>query len=112
MLIGKLGEQLAAMYFEDKGYQILFKNWRQRHWEIDIIATKNNTLHFIEVKTASNNRYGYPDDKISMMKINYLINAAEVFLFEQPQWEMIQFDVLAITLNPTVTYYLIEDVYL
>ncbi len=112
MLIGQQGEMLAAKYFEENGYQILYKNWRQQHWEIDIIASKNNTLHIIEVKTASNNRFGYPDDNVSQMKINYLINAAEIFLFQQPQWEQIQFDVLAITLNPTVSYYLIEDVYL
>ncbi|MEP6711781.1 MAG: YraN family protein [Ferruginibacter sp.] len=111
---GKLGEDLAAVYFTEKGYQILHSNWRHGHWEVDIIATKNNMLHFIEVKTRSSDKYGYPEEKIDRKKIRYLINAAEQFLYLYPQWERIQFDVLSITLliNTVPEYFLIEDVYL
>lgn len=110
---GKLGENLAAIYFTQKGYEILHSNWRHGHWEVDIIATKNNMLHFIEVKTLSSDKYGYPEEKIDRKKIRYLINASEQFLFLYPQWQRIQFDVLAITIlkNKAPEYFLIEDVY-
>ncbi len=110
---GKFGENLAAIYFTQKGYEILHSNWRHGHWEVDIIATKNNMLHFIEVKTLSSDKYGYPEEKIDRKKIRYLINASEQFLFLYPQWQRIQFDVLAITIlkNKAPEYFLIEDVY-
>lgn len=110
---GKFGENLAAIYFTQKGYEILHSNWRHGHWEVDIIATKNNMLHFIEVKTLSSDKYGYPEEKIDRKKIRYLINASEQFLFLYPQWQRIQFDVLAITIlkNKAPEYFFIEDVY-
>ena len=111
---GKHGENLAGIYFAQKGYEILHSNWRHGHWEVDIIATKNNMLHFIEVKTRTSEKYGYPEENIDRKKIRYLINASEQFLFLYPQWQRIQFDVLSIILlkNKDREYFLIEDIYL
>ena len=111
---GKTGEDLAASWFEEKGYTILHKNWRHKNLEVDIIATNNNTLHFIEVKAVTTLKFGNPEDKVSEKKIRNLINASEEYLFKNPQWQRIQFDVLSITMikNSAVEYFLIEDVYL
>ena len=51
--LGAKGEELAADYLQKLGYNILHKNWRHSHYEIDIIAEKGNKLHFIEVKIRS-----------------------------------------------------------
>ena len=111
---GKRGEDLAAAYFEKHGYFLLYRNWRYRKWEVDIIATRNGMLHFIEVKTVSTLFFGHPEEKISKKKISNLINASEQFLYQHPKWQRIQFDVLSITMLPgkSVEYFLIEDVYL
>ena len=110
---GKIGEELAAIWFEEKGYTILHKNWRHKNLEVDIIATKNNILHFIEVKAVTTLKFGYPEGKVSEKKIRNLINASEEYLFQNPQWLRIQFDVLSITMikDSGVEYFLIEDVY-
>jgi putative endonuclease len=110
---GKLGENLAIAFFLEKGYEILHSNWRHKNWEVDIIATKNKMLHFIEVKTRTSDKYGHPEEKIDAKKIRYLINASEEYLYQNPQWQMIQFDVLAITIlkDKEPAYFLIEDVY-
>jgi putative endonuclease len=110
---GKTGESLALIWFEEKGYLIMHKNWRHKNLEVDIIASKNNMLHFIEVKATTTLRYGHPEDKISEKKIKNLINASEEFLFQNPQWQRIQFDVLSITMlkDKPIEYYLIEDIY-
>jgi putative endonuclease len=110
---GKIGETLAATWFEEKGYCILHKNWREKNLEVDIIASKNKMLHFIEVKTVTTLKYGNPEEKISRKKIKNLLDAAEAFLFQYPQWQRIQFDVLAITMQKdnAIEYFLIEDVY-
>lgn len=111
---GKKGEALAAVWFEEKGYSIIHTNWRHKNLEVDIIASKNNILHFIEVKAVTTLKFGNPEDKVSEKKIRNLINASEEYLFQHPQWQRIQFDVLSITMvkNSPPEYFLIEDVYL
>lgn len=52
-LVGLGGESLAAQFLISHNYSILEKNWRSGHLEIDIIASQNNTLHFVEVKTRT-----------------------------------------------------------
>ena len=110
--VGKLGESLAVKYFQEKSYEILHHNWRQGNWEVDIIAKKNEVLHFIEVKTKTTDKYGYPEEEVSISKIKFLISAAECYVHLYPQWERIQFDVLAIVLKPALSFFLIEDIYL
>ena len=110
--IGKQGEELAVDYFASNGYEILYRNWRKGHWEIDLIVCKKNILHIIEVKTRSTDKYGYPEEEVTVSKFRYLTSAAEEFLFQHPKWQRIQFDILSITLEPKLTFFLIEDVYL
>ena len=112
---GSKGEGLALAYFLEKGYTILEQNWRTGRLEVDIIAVKNGLLHFIEVKTRTSMLFGYPEENVSKKKINNLINASEIYLQQYPQWQRIQFDVLAIQVtanNKTPEFFLIEDVYL
>ena len=111
---GKKGEQLGNAYLLREGYDILVTNWRHSHWEVDVIATKNNTLHFIEIKTRRGKKYGMPEEKVGTKKIRYLINAAEEYLYLHPEWKRIQFNILSINLNEneTAEYFFIEDVYL
>jgi putative endonuclease len=110
---GKKGEQLAADWLKEAGYNLLHQNWRFSHWEVDVIAEKKGTLHFIEVKTLSSNKFGYPEQKVGKKKLQNLINAAQQFLLQYPQWQRIQFDVLSITLNAAdPRYFLLEDVFL
>jgi putative endonuclease len=49
--IGKQGESFAVQYLKNKGYQIVDRNVRIGKYEIDIIASKNKTLVFFEIKT-------------------------------------------------------------
>lgn len=110
---GQLGEQLGGTYLKEKGYLVLAVNWRHSRWEVDVIASKENVLHFIEIKTRRSQKFGLPEEKVGNKKIMNLINAAEEYLYQNPQWNRIQFDILAITMlnNKTPDYFLIEDVY-
>ncbi len=51
--LGIRGEELAAAYLKKSGYRILFRNWKWGKHEIDIIAEKDETVAFIEVKTRT-----------------------------------------------------------
>ncbi len=111
---GKDGETLAVQYFTDKGYAVLHTNWRYSHYEIDIIAHKAGKLHFIEVKTRTSTKYGHPEESVDRKKLENLMKAGEEFLFQNPGWKMIQYDVLSITFRKQdlPEYFLLEDVYL
>jgi putative endonuclease len=110
---GSKGEEMASVYLEQNGFSIIEKNWRFRHWEVDIIASKKDRLHFFEVKTRTSGKYGKPEESISHQKMKNLKNAAEEYQYRNPQWKYLQFDVLAISIyhGEPVEYFYIEDVY-
>src|ERR1044072_8541437 len=91
---GTDGEDLAVKYLIEKGYSILHRNWRYSHWEIDIIASYKNKLHFIEVKTRRTDTFGHPEESITRKKMRLLMQSAEQFLFQHPRWKLVQFDVV------------------
>jgi len=110
---GNLGEELAVKYLSQKGYMIIERNWRFRYAEVDIIAAKNNCLHFFEIKTRTTDKYGKPEESMSHKKMKILKTAAEEYQYKNPQWKYVQFDVLAITIvyGTPKEFFLIEDVY-
>lgn len=50
---GTFGEDFAAEKLTQAGYEILERNWRWGSYEIDLIAQKEDTIAFVEVKTRS-----------------------------------------------------------
>lgn len=53
---GKLGEQEALEFLENKNYRLLEKNLRLGHWELDLLMVFQNQLIAIEVKTKTRNQ--------------------------------------------------------
>ncbi len=104
---------MAAAWLQQSGYTIKETNWRYSHWEVDIIASKENRLHFIEIKTRTSDKFGKPEESIGKKKMQNLRNAAEQYLYLYPHWKYVQFDMLAISMyyEKPVEYFLIEDVY-
>ena len=89
---GKMGEDKAVAYLEKEGYRILERNWRFRHWEIDIIAEKDDVIVFVEVKTRRGDLL--LREIISQSQIKTLINAAECYLRSQTKTVECRFDVI------------------
>ncbi len=112
--LGVDGENLAAEWLKEKGYELLHRNWRHSHYEIDIIALKNKMLHFVEVKCRNDSPFGYPEDSVTKKKFKNLKRAADEFLFRNPGHKWIQYDILSITLfkNKDPEFFLLEDVFL
>jgi putative endonuclease len=110
--IGKTGEKLAEVYLAQRGYQMLHRNWRYGRYEIDLIATKDEKLHFVEVKFRSCNQFGNPEEAVTKKKVKSLLQAIEQFLFLYPQYDDFRLDVLSITQHSPddIAYFLIEDV--
>ena len=96
---GQKGETYACNYLTEKGYTVLHRNWRFKKTETDIIASCDNVLHFIEVKTLNTPVDALPELKVNKAKIQQMKLGAAGFLVEYPQWNFIQFDILAIRFN-------------
>lgn len=77
---GLSGEDAACQYLEQKGYQILRRNFRTYVGEIDIIASKGPTLSFIEVKTRSGEQFGKPREAVTLVKQQKIRRSAETYL--------------------------------
>lgn len=110
---GAAGEELAVAYLQEKDYLILERNWRCKHFEIDIIASHQNILVFVEVKTRNSLAFGFPEESISKLKMKRLKLAATIYHFKHPHFKRIQFNVIAILmqLNKPASIEMFEDVY-
>lgn len=82
--LGRFGEELAVGFLESRGYRVLERNWRCRHGEIDIIATRGGHLAFIEVKTRSSNNFGHPFEAISRAKLHRMHLLARLWCSQHP----------------------------
>ena len=110
---GKQGEEIAVNYLIEKGYEILERNWRNRHKEIDIIAKDGKELVIVEVKTRKSNNYGEPDLAVNKQKQRLLISAANAYIFRNNLDINTRFDIISIVFNnekPVIDH--IEDAFL
>lgn len=99
--LGIWGEQHATNYLRDKGYEIIARNWRIGHRDIDIIARSpdNTTVVFVEVKTRTNDVITKPEDAVNLKKIRNIGLAANAYVKQMNVVDMIRFDIITIVGN-------------
>lgn len=97
--LGTQGEDLAVTFLQDKGYEILERNYHFQKAEIDIIAKQNSELIIVEVKTRSSLAFGLPQDFIKTSKIKLLVKAANNYIEVQNLQLNVRFDIIAIHKN-------------
>ena len=73
---GNIGEDKAVSFLEERGFKIIDRNYYSRFGEIDIIATKEGVLHFIEVKSGDYD----PIYQITPRKISKIIKTADIYM--------------------------------
>ncbi|OQA74733.1 MAG: hypothetical protein BWY32_03497 [bacterium ADurb.Bin243] len=83
--LGSAGENLAENYLALNKFKILKKNYRTRFGEIDIIAFKENTIFFFEVKTRKSSNYGFANEAVNRLKLNRIMNTALRYINENKQ---------------------------
>lgn len=66
--LGRKGEDAAARYLEQRGYQIVARNWTCVAGEADIVARDEDWLVFVEVKTRRNTDKGFPSEAVNEKK--------------------------------------------
>jgi putative endonuclease len=74
--IGRAAETAAAQYLEAQGFTVLDRNWRNRWCELDIVARRTGTTHFVEVKYRRHTYHGAGYESVGYDKTNRLRRAA------------------------------------
>jgi putative endonuclease len=106
--IGKWGEDVAAEYLTQRGYEISARNARTPYGEIDIVAKQGDVTFFVEVKTLTSSKNLFPEHNITPRKREHMLNAAEHYAAEHEidHWQV---DVVAIEgkpgTTPKITYF-------
>ena len=98
--LGRLGERLAADHLERLGYEIVARNHRTRHGEIDLVAADARTLVIVEVKTRR--RGASPWDALGERKQRQVRAMGRAYLTEvpgRPRRREVRFDAIGITLD-------------
>ena len=100
--LGTIGEAFAGKWLERQGYGIIARNWRTKTGEIDIIAEKEDTLIFFEVKTLPHTSLTDLDIIIGNRKQERICKTAKYFLLTHRKYNKmhIRFDVLVLPFDP------------
>jgi len=109
--VGRLGERLAARRLERDGYRVIERNYRTREGEIDLIAARDSTLVFCEVKTlvarsAPGRGPSYALESVGAAKRAQVRRLAKAWLAERsaagtaPRCRNARFDAIGVLLSP------------
>ena len=101
--IGNLGEDAAANHLKKNGYKVVKRNYVANDAEIDVIATRDDILAFIEVKTRNTvwvgSKFGRPASSVSPKKQRKIIKAASRFIGYKYKEFKKRFDVIEVYLE-------------
>lgn len=97
---GRWGEDLAARHLSNSGMEVLDRNWRCRHGEIDIVARDGLDIVICEVKTRSTDRFGTPLAAVTPIKVRRLRTLASTWLStHEVRARRVRLDVIGILLR-------------
>jgi len=109
---GNLGEDLACRFLVKRGFMIIERNYLKKCGELDIVAKKDNRIHFIEVKSVSceiNRNISHetptdkykPEDNVHYGKLQRISKTIQIYLVEKnvsPE-TLWQFDVITVYID-------------
>jgi putative endonuclease len=101
--IGKIGENIAKTFLMKHGFSVLEANFHTRFGEIDLIAEKDNVIHFVEVKTKNVSDFEHidtlhikPEDNFTKEKFKNVVISAEIYSSTRKTGQRWQIDLLCV----------------
>jgi len=95
--LGAYGEERVARWYLEQGYDVLSRNWRCRHGELDLVLQRGPETVFCEVKTRTTDRFGTPFDAVDARKQRRIRRLAAIWLSEHPgPMRQVRFDVAGV----------------
>ncbi len=103
---GKLGEKIASNFLQKNGYSIIDRNFKVKFGEIDIIASKDDVIHIIEVKTKTSDDKGFPYEQVNSKKLKNLIRLTSLYTkYKNIKDSKLSIDIVSILLDKNSKYY-------
>src|SRR5687767_702194 len=100
-ILGNWGERLAVGYLVKHGFKIVDRNYKIKYGEIDIIARKGKTIHFVEVKTIIEKSGFFPEQRVDYKKQRKLQNLCQIWLNNRQLYDIpYQIDIIGISIHP------------
>lgn len=93
---GRKAENGAERFLEQRGLRVIDRNFRRRFGEIDLIASENDTLVFIEVRKRSHRAFADGAESIDRRKRQRLLRTAEAYLQSRRWRGPVRFDVIVL----------------
>lgn len=99
---GQVAETFAAEYLVSEGFEIVERNWKTKWCEIDIIAIKDEIVHFVEVKYRRSDKAGDGLEAITGKKQHRMMFAARMWLHSHQQfpYRNVQLAAMSLTGEP------------
>lgn len=103
---GSAWENRAEQWLKDHGYTILDRNFRSKFGEIDLIAFRENTVVFVEVKYRKSGASGYAQESVPFAKQKKICSTADYYRMKYGITEKygFRFDVIAFN-DGVLTHY-------
>ncbi len=97
---GKKGEDIACDYLKRNGYRIMNRNFKTDIGEIDIVATDEKTVIFVEVKSRTSDGFGIPSEAVNYFKRNKINQVASQYIKKFMLFGVdVRFDVIEVYLS-------------
>ncbi len=96
--LGVYGENTAALWLIQHGYQVRERNFRTKHGEIDIVAwdSTSQELVFVEVKTRTSTYAGQPVEAVGRQKWLHWQRTAQLYLQRRQVTDSHRFDIISV----------------
>lgn len=94
--LGLEGENIACKLLLTKGYKILHRNFRFRKAEIDIVASFDDKVVFVEVKSRSTKWVENLAELVTPKQRKLLVQAADHYLVSKGITQEARFDIITI----------------
>ena len=113
-LLGSYGERAACRFLRKNGYRIIKKNFVADSNEIDVIAEDKEALVFVEVKTRTIGKESpnepRPASSVTPEKQRAIINAARVYIANNPIKKKKRFDIIEVYVNQNKDKYSLAEI--
>ncbi len=100
--VGRYGERVAVAHLLEAGFEVLDRNWRCCHGELDVVAVDGRCLVAVEVKTRRSTAAGHPLEAVTPRKVARLRRLLAAWLEEhrEARWPEIRIDVISVLRPP------------
>ena len=102
--IGKFGEDVACLFLMKHGFKVIERNYAKKWGELDIVASKEGKVYFVEVKSVSceirdskqknvTHVTSYrPEENMTKTKIGKFLRIIQTYLIDRglknKEWQM------------------------